>query len=138
MREIIKGKLAGKSNGVPGFRWGFALAVIVILSFIIVIILYLIQGFYETADYANARVVYLAARTKATESYATGNYSVPIQEDLIELIGKEINEEAKIEIIDENKDATIDYIIYTKNGLITQYLPGQVIVIREDDKGFKN
>ena len=116
---------------IPKFGRGFALAVIILLVVVIVIIAGLVQGFRQTTYYANARVVYLAATAKAIESMASGHYEVPVQEDLISLIGEEINAGATIQVVDENRDATIDYIVYTKNGLVTKYIPGDIVVTSE-------
>jgi len=116
---------------IPGFGRGFALAVIIILSAVIVIIAGLVQGFNQTTDYASARVVYLAATAKAIEFTASGSYAVPVQNDLLPLIGEEINTDATISVVDENQDATIDYIVYSRNGLVTKYIPGDIVVTAE-------
>jgi len=116
---------------IPRFGRGFALAVIILLTVVIIIIAGLVQGFRQTTYYANARVVYLAATAKAIESMGSGNYQVPVQKDLLSLIGEEINAGATIQVVDENRDAVIDYIVYTKNGLITKYIPGDIVVTSE-------
>lgn len=116
---------------IPRFGRGFALAVIILLTVVIVIIAGLVQGISKTVDYANARVVYMAATAKAIESMGTGHYQVPVQKDLLSLIGEEINAGATILVVDENRDGTIDYIVYTKNGLVTKYMPGNIVVTSE-------
>lgn len=119
------------AKDIPGFGRGFALAVIILLVVAIVIIAGLVQGFRQTTYYANARVVYMAATAKAIESMGSGHYQVPVQKDLLSLIGEDINSGATIQVVDENQDAAIDYIVYTKNGLVTKYIPGDIVVTSE-------
>jgi len=116
---------------IPRFGRGFALAVVIIMVTVAIIIIGLVQGIGKTVDYANARVVYMAATAKAIESVGSGNYQVPVQKDLLSLIGEDINSGATIQVVDENRDAVIDYVVYTKNGLVTKYIPGDVAVTKE-------
>lgn len=113
------------------FSWGFSLAVVVILIFAALIVGGLILNIQNTTYAANARLVYLAARAKAIEFQASGNYHVPVQSDLIELIGKEVNQDAVITVVDENRDATIDYSVYKRGGLVTRYSPGELATSKE-------
>lgn len=113
---------------IPRFGRGFALAVIILLGVVMIIIAGLVQGLRQTTYYANARVVYMAAAAKAIESMGSGHYQVPVQKDLFSLIGEEIDAQATIQVVDENRDGTIDYIVYSKNGLVTKYIPGDVVV----------
>lgn len=105
---------------------GFPLAVTILLLCFALIIIGLV-GSYQKITYASsARLVYMAAQAKAIEYEATGSYHVPDQADLYDLIGEDVNADAIIEVVDENRDATIDYIVYHKGGLITTYSPGQL------------
>lgn len=131
MNPIKNYPYAPVEKEIPSFGRGFALAVVIILVAVIVIIAGLVQGFRQTTYYASARMVYLAAGYVAMESMASGHYHVPVQEDLRGLLGEEINEEAIITVVDENQDATIDYIVFVKNGLVTRYMPGNIVVTSE-------
>ncbi|KNZ43122.1 hypothetical protein [Acetobacterium bakii] len=131
MNPIKNYEYAPVEKEIPGFSRGFALAVVIILGAVVIIITGLVQGFNQTADYASARVVYLAATAKAIEFTSSGSYAVPVQNDLLPLIGEEINADATISVVDENQDAFIDYIVYTRNGLVTKYIPGDVVVTAE-------
>ncbi len=75
--------------------------------------------------------MYLAAQAKAIEFAAYGNYHVPTQVDLIDYIGAEVNRDAVITVVDENRDAIIDAIVYTRSGLVTRYSPGNREVEKE-------
>lgn len=86
---------------------------------------------YKSTEAANARLVYLAASAKAVEFKASGNYHIPIQSDLVDLIGEEVNKDAHIEVVDDKQDAVIDYIVYIRSGLVTRYSPGELIVSKE-------
>ncbi len=112
-------------------RSAFSLAVLSILFVIGLIIIGLGISLYKSTDAASARLVYLAASAKAVEFKASGNYHTPVQSDLIELIGEEVNQDAHIEVFDDEQDAVIDYIVYIKNGLVTRYSPGELIVSKE-------
>lgn len=116
-----------ENNEPVAFDRGFSLAVIIILLFAVIIIGGLVTSFWKTTDAANAKLVYLAAQAKAIE-FAAADYRVPVQADLLELIGTEANQDAIITVVDENRDATIDYIIYRRNGLVTSYAPGAMTV----------
>ena len=132
MKNPIKNyQYAPVEKEISRFGKGFALAVVIILVTVTIIIAGLVQGFRQTTYYANARVVYLAAAAKAIESMGSGHYEVPVQKDLLSLIGEDVNAGATIQVVDENRDATIDYIVYTKNGLVTKYIPGDVAVTKE-------
>lgn len=126
MNPIKNYQFSQKGHELIGFSRGFSLAVAIILLFAALIIGGLIMNFRTTANAANAQLVYMAARAKAIEFQASGNYHVPIQADLIELIGEDVNQEAIIKVVDENRDAVIDYIVYTKNGLVTRYSPAEL------------
>ncbi|MGV8906430.1 MAG: hypothetical protein ACOH15_07515 [Acetobacterium sp.] len=131
MKNPIKNyQFAPVEKEIPRFGRGFALAVVIIMVTVIIIIVGLVQGIGKTVDYVNARVVYMAATAKAIEFIATDDYQVPVQKDLLSLIGEDINSGATIQVVDENKDATIDYIVYTKNGLVTRYIPGDIVVTK--------
>jgi hypothetical protein len=114
-----------------GFSRGFPLAVTVILFFVVVIISGLALSIQNTTYAANSRLVYLAAQAKAIEFAASGNYHVPVQADLLEYIGAEVNQDAVITIVDDNRDAAIDYIVYTRGGLVTRYAPGELVASKE-------
>jgi hypothetical protein len=119
------------SNQPVGFSRGFSLAVVIILCFVAVIIGGLVLSIQNSTYAANARLVYLAAQAKAIEFAASGNYQVPVQADLLDLIGAEVNQDAVISIFDENHDATIDYIVYARGGLVTNYAPGELATSKE-------
>jgi len=124
----IKDYQSASANSDPiGFSRGFVLTVVLILVVVMLIIAGLVTAFRHTTNAANAKLVYLAARAKAIELQALGNYRVPVQADLLELIGEEINQDAEIQVVDENRDATIDYIVYTRGGWATRYSPGETI-----------
>ncbi|MCG2731366.1 MAG: hypothetical protein L6276_13975 [Acetobacterium sp.] len=120
-------------SGNEPFRFsrGFPLAVVIILLFVASIMGGLILNIQNTTYAANTRLVYLAAQAKAVEFEASDHYHVPAQSDLIDLIGKEVNRDAVITVVDANQDATIDYIIYTRGGLITRYSPGELDAAKE-------
>jgi len=120
-----------ENNQPVAFDRGFSLAVVIILAFAVMIIGGLVISFQKTTDAASAKLVYLAARAKAIEFAASGNYRVPVQADLLELIGAEVNQNASITVVDENRDATIDYIVYRRGGLVTTYSPGDLEAERE-------
>jgi len=120
-----------KNNQPAAFDRGFSLTVMIILAFAVMIIGGLVFSFQKTTDAASAKLVYLAARAKAIEFAASGNYRVPVQADLLELIGAEVNQNASITVVDENRDATIDYIVYRRGGLVTTYSPGDLEAERE-------
>lgn len=127
----IKDYQFSSSNNEPiGFSRGFVLTVVLILVVVILIISALVSVFRHTTNAANAKLVYLAARAKAIEFQALGNYRVPVQADLLELIGEEINREAVIQVVDENRDATIDYIVYIRDDWETRYSPGETMASR--------
>lgn len=120
------------SNNEPiGFSRGFVLTVVLILFVAGFIIAGLVTTFRQTTYAANAKLVYQAARAKAIEFQASGHYHVPVQSDLIDLIGKEVNQDAIITVVDENRDATIDYIVYKRGGLVTRYSPGELATSKE-------
>lgn len=108
------------------FNQGFPLAVTLILIFVMIGVANLLVAFNKTNNAASARLVYLAAQDKAIEFAATGNYRVPVQADLLDVIGQKISQNARIEIVDENRDANIDYVIYDRGGWVTTYSPGQL------------
>jgi uncharacterized protein YceK len=120
---------ASSSNEPIGFSQGFVLTVVLILVVVMLIISGLVTVFRHTTNASNAKLTYLAARAKAIEFQALGNYRVPVQADLIDLIGAEINQDAEIRVVDENTDATIDYIVYIRNGWATRYSPGETMAI---------
>jgi len=120
-------ELASSNNEPIGFSRGFVLTVVLILVVVILIISGLVTALRHTTNAANAKLVYLAARAKAIEFKALGDYRVPVQADLVDLIGQEINREAEIRVIDDNRDATIDYIVYSRDGWETRYSPGETI-----------
>lgn len=125
MHPIKDYQFAPKGNESFGFSQGFVMTVVLILFFAVLIIGGLTMIFRQTTNAANARLVYLAARAKAIEFEAQGNYHVPVQADLIDLIGEAINQDAQIRVVDDNRDGIIDYVVYTKNGWATRYSPGQ-------------
>ena len=127
MHPIKDYQFASSSNDPIGFSRGFVLTVVLILVVVMLIIAGLVTVFRHTTNAANAKLVYLAARAKAIELQALGNYRVPVQADLLELIGAEINQDAVITVVDENRDATIDYIVYIRAGWATRYSPGETI-----------
>lgn len=131
MNPISQYQFPPENNQPVAFDRGFSLAVVIILAFAVIIIGGLVFSFQKTTDAASARLVYLAARAKAIEFAATGNYRVPVQADLLELIGAEVNQNASITVVDENRDATIDYIVYRRGGLVTTYSPGDLEAERE-------
>lgn len=126
MKPINDYQFPPGSHETPGFGRGFALTAVLLLAVIALIIGGLIWDFQQTAEAANARLVYLAARTKAIEFQASGHYHVPVQADLTELIGAETSRAAQIQVVDANQDAVIDYIVYIRNGRVTQYAPGKL------------
>jgi len=126
MKTINDYQFPPRDNEMSGFSRGFALAVVLLLAVIALIIGGLVWDFQQTAEAANVRLVYLAAQAKAIEFEASGHYQVPVQADLVSLIGNEVNDGAVIEVIDQNNDATIDYIVYTKGGRVTRYAPGKL------------
>lgn len=131
MNPISQYQFPPENNEPVAFDRGFSLAVIIILAVVVIIIGGLVFSFQKTTDAANARLVYLAARAKAIEFAASGNYRVPVQADLLELIGAEVNQNASITVVDQNRDATIDYIVYRRGGLVTTYSPGDLEAERE-------
>jgi hypothetical protein len=90
----------------------------------------MVLSFHNTDEVGPARLVYLAACAKATEFQATGNYRIPVQSDLVDLVGEEVNRDAVIKVVDEQEDAKIDYIIYIRGGLETRYSPGETVVTK--------
>ena len=131
MNPISQYQFPPENNQPVAFDRGFSLAVVIILAFAVMIIGGLVFSFQKTTDAASAKLVYLAAQAKAIEFAATGNYRVPVQADLLELIGAEVNQNASITVVDENRDATIDYIVYRRGGLVTTYSPGDLEAERE-------
>ncbi|MBI4858644.1 MAG: hypothetical protein HY818_18055 [Acetobacterium woodii] len=131
MFPIKNYQFAPSSNEPFRFSRGFSLAVVVILLFATLIIGGLILNIQNTTYAANARLVYLAAQAKAIEFEASGHYHVPVQSDLIDLIGAEVNRDAVITVVDENQDTAIDYIVYTRGGLVTRYSPGELVAGEE-------
>ncbi|OFV70162.1 hypothetical protein [Acetobacterium wieringae] len=130
MRPIKDYEFASADPEPIGFSRGFVLTVVLILLVVMLIIAGLVTIFRQTTNAANAKLVYLAARARAIEFQAGGHYRVPVQADLIDLIGAEISQEAKIQVVDENRDATIDYIIYSRNGWATRYSPGETSAVK--------
>lgn len=131
MNPISQYQFPPENNQPVAFDRGFSLAVVIILAFVVIIIGGLVFSFQKTTDAASAKLVYLAARAKAIEFAASGNYRVPVQADLLELIGAEVNQNASITVVDQNRDATIDYIVYRRGGLVTTYSPGDLEAERE-------
>lgn len=131
MNPISQYQFPPENNQPVAFDRGFSLAVVIILAFAVIIIGGLVFNFQKTTDAASAKLVYLAARAKAIEFAASGNYRVPVQADLLELIGAEVNQNVSITVVDENRDATIDYIVYRRGGLVTTYSPGDLEAERE-------
>lgn len=129
MNPISQYQFPPKNNEPAAFGRGFSLTVIIIMLFAAVIIGGLVASFQKTSNAANAKLTYLAARAKAIEFEAMGDYRVPVQADLIELIGEEINQDAEIQVVDENQDATIDYIVYIREGWATRYSPGETTAV---------
>ena len=118
-------------NQSSGFSRGFSLAAVSILVIAALVASGMMLSYRHTTYSANARLVYLAATAKAIEFEASGHYHIPVQSDLVSLIGADVNDGAVIQVVDENRDATIDYIVYTKNGLITKYSPGNASASKE-------
>ena len=131
MNPIAKYQFPPAKNEPVAFDRGFPLAVVSILFFVVVIIAGLVLSSQHSADAASARLVYLAAQARAIESAATGHYQVPVQADLLDYIGVEVNQDAVITVVDENRDATIDYIVYRRGGLVTTYSPGDLKAEKE-------
>lgn len=131
MNPISQYQSPPQDNQPVAFERGFSLAVVIILLFVAIIIGGLVASFHQSVDAANARLVYLAAQAKAIESAASGHYRVPVQADLLDYIGVEANQDAIITVVDENRDATIDYIIYCRDGRVTSYAPGNLDVEKE-------
>ncbi|OXS27075.1 MAG: hypothetical protein BI182_06330 [Acetobacterium sp. MES1] len=131
MNPIAKYQFPPAKNEPVAFDRGFPLAVVSILFFVVVIIAGLVLSSQHSANAANARLVYLAAQARAIESAATGHYQVPVQDDLLDYIGVEVNQDAVITVVDENRDATIDYIVYRRGGRVTSYSPGNLEVTKE-------
>lgn len=130
MNPISQYQFPPENNEPVAFDRGFSLAVIIILLFAVIIIGGLVISFQKTTDAANAKLVYLAAQAKAIE-FAAADYRVPVQADLLDLIGTEVNQNAVIQVVDENRDATIDYIVYQRGGLVTTYAPGAMEVTKD-------
>lgn len=131
MNPINQYQFPPENNEPIGFSRGFSLVVIIILLFVVGIIGSLVFTFQKTTDAANAKLTYLAAQAKAIEFAAVSNYQVPVQADLIDLIGEEANHAAVITVVDENRDASIDYIVYRRGGLVTTYSPGELEVTKD-------
>lgn len=131
MNQIRHDQKPPEENEAAVFSDGFPLAVTIVLIFMIIVIAGLVVSYQKTTNAASARLVYMAARTKAIEFTATGDYRVPQQADLIDLIGETVNQDAVIEVIDEDLDANIDYIIYHKDGWVTTYSPGDLKAEKE-------
>lgn len=131
MNPISQYQFPPENKEAAAFDRGFSLVVIIILAFVVIIIGGLIFSFQKTTDAANARLVYLAAQARAIEFAATGSYRVPVQADLLDYIGVAVNQDAVITVVDENRDATIDYIVYTRSGLVTTYSPGDLEAEKE-------
>lgn len=131
MNPISSYQFPPENNEPVTFERGFSLAVIIMLLFVVMIIGGLVVSFYKTTDAANAKLVYLAAQAKAIEFEASGDYRVPVQADLLDYIGTEVNHDAVITVVDENRDAVIDYIIYRRSGLVTSYAPGNLEAEKE-------
>ena len=129
MHPIKDYESAASGNEPMAFSRGFVLTVTLILVVVMVIIAGLVTLFRQTTNAANAKLVYQAARARAIEFAAGGNYRVPVQADLLELIGEEVNQDAVITVVDENRDATIDYIVYTRGGWATRYSPGETLAV---------
>ena len=132
MNPIRQYQSPPQDNQPVAFERGFSLAVVIILAFAAIIIGGLVASFHQSLDAANARLVYLAAQAKAIESAASGHYQIPAQADLLDYIGAEVNQDAVITIIDENRDAAIDYIVYRRGGRVTSYAPGNLQVTKEN------
>ncbi|URN84607.1 hypothetical protein [Acetobacterium wieringae] len=132
MNPIAKYQFPPAKNELVAFDRGFPLAAVSILFFVVVIIAGLVLSSQHSTDAANARLVYLAAQARAIESAATGHYQVPVQADLLDYIGVEVNQDAIITVVDENRDATIDHIIYRRGGRVTSYAPGNLEVTKEN------
>lgn len=130
MNPIRQYQSPPRDNQPVTFERGFSLAVVIILAFAAIIIGGLVASFHQSLDAANARLVYLAAQARAIEFAAT-DYRVPVQADLLDYIGVEANQDAIITVVDENRDATIDYIIYCRDGRVTSYAPGNLDVEKE-------
>ncbi|TYC87571.1 hypothetical protein FXB42_03745 [Acetobacterium wieringae] len=132
MNPIAKYQFPPTKNESVAFDRGFPLAVVSILFFVVVIIAGLVLSSQHSAGAASARLVYLAAQARAIESAATGHYQVPVQADLLDYIGTEVNQDAVITVVDENRDATIDYIVYRRSGRVTSYSPGNLEVTKDN------
>jgi len=130
MNPIKNFQYAPRDNQPAGFSRGFALAVVSLLLVVALVVGGLVFTSHNSTYAANARLVYLAATTKAVEFEASGHYRVPVQADLVSLIGEEVNAGAVIQVVDENNDVTIDYIIYSKSGLTTKYSPGKTVAVK--------
>ena len=131
MKPISQYQFPPENNEPVAFERGFSITVMIILVVAVIIIGGLVFSFQKTADAANAKLVYLAARAKALEFKASDNYRIPVQTDLLDLIGTEVAEGAEIVVVDENRDATIDYIVYRRGGLVTTYSPGNLEAEKE-------
>ncbi|MBC3889253.1 hypothetical protein GH810_13105 [Acetobacterium paludosum] len=125
MNPIKNYQYAPRDNQPVGFSRGFALAVVSLLLVVALVVGGLVFSSRNSTYAANAQLVYMAATAKAIEFEAAGHYHVPVQADLVALIGDDVNQGAVIQVVDENNDAIIDYIIYSKSGLTTKYSPGK-------------
>lgn len=126
MKPINDYQYPPRDHEMAGFGRGFALAVVLLLSVIALIIGGLVWDFQQTTEAANVRLVYLAAQAKAIEFQASGHYHVPVQADLTALIGADVSDGAVIQVVDQNNDAVIDSIVYTRGGRVTEYAPGKL------------
>lgn len=95
-------------------RSGFTLAVLIILLFLGFIIFGFLRSYVQITDAANAKLFFMVAVAKAMEFEATGNYHVPEQRDLINLIGEDINQDAVIHVVDEEKMPPLTIIFISK------------------------
>ena len=115
MNPIRQYQSPPQDNQPVAFERGFSLAVVIILAFAAIIIGGLVASFHQSLDAANARLVYLAA-----------------QANLLDYIGAEVNQDAIITVVDENRDAAIDYIVYRHSGRVSSYAPGNLQVTKEN------
>ena len=131
MNPIKNYQSAPTDNQPAGFSRGFSLAAVLILVIAALVVTGMAFSYRHTTNAANARLVYLAATAKAIEFEASGHYHIPVQSELVSLIGADVNDGAVIQVVDQNNDATIDYIVYQKDGLITKYSPGEIDASKE-------
>jgi type IV pilus assembly protein PilA len=136
-------RLARLHGSQAGYNMIEMLTVIVIIALLAALIIpgmvSMIDEAKKQANVTTAHAIYIAAQAKATEIAGTATaekpYHIPTAEDLKTYVADDGLYEGitSLTVIDDNKDGTIDGIIFVKDGDTVELVPGGKVTINGQD-----